>query len=427
MHSTTAYLRRGIVTVLGIALTGYLANYLFNLGLARYMTAEAYGDFKVAYSFALFCGLAVLLGGDRAAPMVLAPCVEQGEPRKVWEYVRFYVGIALVLGSLIALVTWTVSYLHVGSAHPGHHHPLAWVVIAIPINAAGAMISRTLQSARRPGQAALPWRIGLPLLQLAAFAVVVAVHGTLGLVEAVLIGVAATSVIALGQWLWVRRLGLIELARDVGFQQPRLWLGASLPMMGSFVVALTLNQSDLYFLEILGDEAQVGHYAAAETIADLLMLVQTAVVGLVAPIARPAIERGAAESRGAFRQAQTLMMSILIPLALVLATVAVPVLGMFGTQYRAAHAVLLMLIVGKFAWAAAALSSLWLQYQGRASAVLAISIGALVVDSILNLILIPRYGMAGAAAGTAVTLFAAAVAAMWVLWREGRAGVQNSA
>jgi O-antigen/teichoic acid export membrane protein len=42
--------------------------------------------------------------------------------------------------------------------------------------------------------------------------------------------------------------------------------------------------------------------------------------------------------------------------------------------------------------------------------VLAISAATLVVDSALNLVLIPRYGMEGAAGGTALTLTAAALA-----------------
>jgi O-antigen/teichoic acid export membrane protein len=72
--------------------------------------------------------------------------------------------------------------------------------------------------------------------------------------------------------------------------------------------------------------------------------------------------------------------------------------------------VLVLLLAGNVAWAAAALSSLWLQYRGRAGVVLAISIATLIADSILNLLLIPRYGMTGAAAGTAATLSVAALA-----------------
>lgn len=412
MHRDASYMRRGAVTLGAVAVGGYVTDYAFNLGLTRFLTPHDYGDFKVAYSFAFFFGLAVLLGGDRAAPMVLAPYLERGEPRKAWEYLRFYLGNALGLALVVAVITWTAAYLHSGASDPRHHHPLAWVVWAIPLNAAAAMVSRTLQSARRPAQAAVPWRIGLPVLEMALFAVVIGIRGSLGIEEALLIAILATAIITFIQWLWVRRLGLVETARDLAFRQPRGWLLASLPMMGSFLVALALNQSDLYFLEALGDEAEVGHYAAAATTAHLLLLVQTTIVGLVAPIARPAIEAGAESSRSTLRQGQSLMLRMLVPVAVLLVVTAGPILGVFGPGYRAAQPVLQLLVLGDFAWAAAALSSLWLQYQGRAGIVLGISIATLVVDSGLNLLLIPRYGMTGAAASTAATLSAAALAAI---------------
>jgi O-antigen/teichoic acid export membrane protein len=407
-HAT--YLRRGAVTLGAVTIGGFLADYAFNLGLTRFLTPHDYGDFKVAYAFVHFFGLAVLLGGDRAAPMVLAPWLQSGEHRRVWEYLRFYLGTALLLGLVLTAVIWTASWLHVGTLDPHHHHPLAWVVVAVPLSAVGAMVSRTLQSARMPAQAVLPWRIGLPVLQLAIFAVVIAVQGTLGLIEAVLIGVLATGAITAAQGLWVHRLGLVEIAREPGFPQARGWLVTSLPMMGSFLVALGLNQSDLYFLELLGDEAEVGYYAAAATAAHFLLLVQTTVVGLVAPLARPAIEAGEEASRSTYRHGQALMLRLAIPLAVVLALAAGPILELFKPEYRAAHWALVLLVLANLAWAAAALSSLWLQYQDRAGLVLAISIGTLVVDSALNLLLIPRYGMDGAAASTTVTLTVAAAA-----------------
>lgn len=410
MSTEANYLRRGAVTLGLVAVGGYLTDYGFNLGLTRSLTPHGYGDFKVAYAFAHLFGLAVLLGGDRAAPMVLSSCLERGQVRRVWEYLRFYLLVATGLGVALTAVVWTVSYLHVGSIDPHHHHPLAWVVLAVPLNAAAAMVSRTLQSARRPAQAALPWRIGLPALQLALFGLVIGLRGGLAVEEAVAIGIVATASITAGQWFWVRRLGLVEIAREPGFSRPRGWLVASLPMMGSFLVALGLSQSDVYFLELLGDEAEVGHYAAAATAAHVVLLIQTTVIGLVAPIARPAIEKGLAASRSTFRRSQALMLGALVPAVLLLVALAGPIMALFGPEYRVAHSVLVMLAAGNFAWAVAALASLWLQYEGRAGAVVAISASSLVVDSALNLLLIPRYGMIGAAAGTAATLSAAALA-----------------
>lgn len=412
MRDEASYLRRGALALAGVAVAGYLVDALFNLGLARFLAPPDYGDFKLAHSFAFFAGLALLLGGDRAAPKVLAPCLERGEGRRVWEYLRFYIRNATLLGLALIAVTWALAALHTGSPNPGHHHPVALATLGVPAAAAGAMVSRALQSARRPARAVVPWRLGLPLLELGLFAAIVAWRGSLTDRQAILIAVAGTAAIAAWQWRDVRRLGLVETAPDPEFRRPRAWLAASVPMMGAFLVALALNQSDLYFLEVLGDEAEVGRYAAAATVAHALTLAQVTLVGLLAPLAGTAIESGAASSRAAYRRGAALLLAFLVPLALLLAAFADPLLALFGPGYAEAHGVLLFLSAGYFAWAAAALSGLWLQYRGRAGAVLRISAATLGVDSVLNVLLIPRYGMAGAAGSTAVTLTAGALAVL---------------
>ncbi|HMB52858.1 MAG TPA: oligosaccharide flippase family protein [Thermoanaerobaculia bacterium] len=412
--SETRYLRRGAWLLGAVTVGGFATDYLFNLGLARFLDPHGYGDFKVAFSFAFFFGMAVLLGGDRAAPMVLAPSIERGERRRVWAYLRFYLGNAMLLSVGLAAVVWTASWLHVGSSDAEHHHALAWAVLVVPLNAVAAMVSRTLQSAQRPALAVLPWRIALPLLQLVLLAVWVAWRGSVEVLEAIGIATVVTLFLTLLQWAWVRRLKLVEVVADPDRRRSRDWLASSLPMMGSFLVALALNQSDVYFLEMLGDEAEVGKYAAAATAAHLVLLVQTTVIGLVAPIAKRAIDQGGDDERATYRRSQGLLVKLAIPVAVLLALAADPVLALFGPEYRAAHTVLLFLTLGNLTWALAAVPSLWLQYRGRAHSVLAISIATLIVDSALNLVLIPRYGMAGAAAGTAFTLSAAALAAILV-------------
>lgn len=393
-----------------VAIGGYLLDYAFNLVLTRVLSPHDYGDFKVATSLAFFFGLAVLLGGDRAAPMVLAPCLERGERRRVWEYLRYYLFNASLLSLGLIAITWALSALHVGSNDPVDHHPLAWAVVAVPINALGAMISRTMQASRRPVRAVVPWRLGLPVVQLALFATVIAFRGQLAVSEAVVISIVAAALITLWHGLEIRRLGLLEIERDPGFRQPRTWLRASLPMMGSFLAALALNQSDLYFLELLGDETEVGHYAAAAMAAHFVPLVQVTLVGLIAPVAAVAMARGAEASRTTFRRSQSMMLGALIPVALFLTLAGEPILALFGPRYTVGHMALALLVVGNFAWAVAALPSLWLQYEGRARTVLVISLATLVVDSALNWLLIPRYGLSGAAASTALTLTTAAIA-----------------
>ncbi|MEZ5583419.1 MAG: hypothetical protein R3F37_12355 [Candidatus Competibacteraceae bacterium] len=114
----------------------------------------------------LLFGLAVLVGGDRAAPRVLAGPIRRREKRAVWEYLRFYYRLALRFSLVLILVTLTAAWLHVGRFNPLEYHALVYMVFAVPLIAGGALLTRTLQSAKLVGMANLPWRVVFPLLKL---------------------------------------------------------------------------------------------------------------------------------------------------------------------------------------------------------------------------------------------------------------------
>ncbi|MEM1180375.1 MAG: polysaccharide biosynthesis C-terminal domain-containing protein [Acidobacteriota bacterium] len=422
MTDTSSKLRNTGLALGAIGLGGFAADYALNVGLSRLLDPHEYGDFRVAHAFASFAGVAVLLGGDRAAPMVMSGLFKQDDRAGVWEYLRFYLRLGTLLSLAVMAVTWIGAALHVGSQDPREHHALAWVVVAVPVIAAGAMVSRTLQSAERQVWAALPWRVGFPLLKLALIGLAAAVAGGVHLHGAVMIAVVATVVVAGGQWWALRRSELPTLERDAGGAATGDWLRASVPMMGAFLVALALNQSDLYFLEIFAHDDQVGHYAAASTSAHFLLILQATVIGLVAPRLRPAIDRGAEEARAVYSHGMRMLLAVTVPVALGLAVAAKPILAIFGPSFVDAVAELELLVIGNAAWALAALATLWLQYTGRATVVLAVTIVTLIADSGLNWILIPRFGMAGAALSTAGTLSGAALTLLVLRRRAAKDG-----
>ncbi|MBZ0114668.1 MAG: oligosaccharide flippase family protein [Thermoanaerobaculia bacterium] len=403
-------LRRRGALLIAVAIGGFTVDYLFNAGLGRLLDPHQYGDFRVAWSFASLVAVLVLLGGDRAMPQALAGPFDRGEVSKVWEYLRFYFAVALALSAVAMGGTWLISAFHTGSSDPMDHHAMAWAVIGVPISAAGALASRALQSARYPARANLPWRLGVPLLNLAFVSALLITGSNLEVQGAVLFAVFAVLLVTGWQWISLRRLKLPRLERQPAARTPKTWLTASVPMMGVFLVALALNQSDLYFLELLGEEHEVGHYAAAATTAHLILIVQTALVGLTAPHVQLALERGLESAQDVLRRGQRSLLATLVPSLVIMFLAAGPLLALFGGSFDDAVPTLRLLLLGNFIWATAALTVLWLQYTGRALYVVGITIATLVLDSIANVILVPQYGMEGAAASTAATTLLATVA-----------------
>jgi len=410
MPALSTYLRRGGIALVAIAVGGFAADFFLNVGLTHLLQAHEYGDYKVAHAFTALFGVLVLLGGDRAAPKALAGPLASGETRRAWEYLRFYLWISLALSAAVILAAWAACALQLGKLDPRGHHPLVWMSVAVPLHASGALASRALQSARYPVLASFPWRVAAPVLFLALVGATIWARGPIGLPEVIALAVLTVAAVTSWQWWLLRRLEMPRFERAPETRAPRAWLTTSIPMMGVFLVTLALNQSDLYFLEILGQEAEVGRYAAAATSAHFLLLIQTTIVALVAPLLQPAIEAGPEAARRTRHQGERLMLLGIVPGAVLLILAAHPILSLFGPGYPQAEPVLVLLVIGNTAWALAALSTLFLQYTNRGPVVVGVALATLVLDSLLNALLIPRYGMQGAAVGTAITMSLAAVA-----------------
>lgn len=395
------------------ALAGFAVDYAVNLLLSKHLAAEAFGDYRVARAFAVFCGALVLLGGDRAAPRVLSHALDHSDFSAAWGYLRFFGWIGVLLSALIIGFTWLGGTLHTGHASPVKHHAVSILSLTIPIMAIGALASRVLQTSGRHAIATVPWRIGAPISMIVGILLVDAVLDGVTLNSALVVSCVTVVLITAGQVGIVRARILHKPRASSESAEPGNWLRLSVPMMGAFLVTIGLAQSDLYFLEWLGDEAEVGHYAAAITTAHFVPMIQIAVLGVYAPLLSRAAHAGGGEAL--FLQATRVMALIIAPIALFIAACSEFALQLFGSEYGNAAPWLSLLVLGNGTWAIAAVSTLRLQYAGQGMSVVWITSATLLVDSVLNALLIPSFGPLGAAASSAATS-AGAAAALW--WRS---------
>lgn len=413
MISTNDLRKGGLVLVISVV-TGFAANYFFNLVLSNGLTPHQYGDYKVAHAFVTLAGVVVLLGGDRVAPKLLSSPLVKGDTRVVWEFFRFYLGVSILLSILVFGITTIAAYLHLGTMDVEQHHPLVMMSLVTPLVAIGALLSRILQSARFLALSNLPWRIVLPLLHVLLVIGLMLSVPQLELWHVIASGAFAAAVIVLWQWRKVWQLNLIRMERFPELFDGKETLKHSLPMMLAMLVALALNQVDLYMLEILGEEHDVGYFAAASTTAHIIPVAQTTVAGLFLPLIQPAMEKGAVASRQLYWHGQKLIMIIVIVLTIALVGTGERLLSLFGESYQVAGWALDWLILAQLAWALAAFSSTWLQYASRGHVVVLAGCLALALDVLCNLWLIPAYGINGAAVATLISLASAGLMIVWL-------------
>jgi len=78
--------------------------------------------------------------------------------------------------------------------------------------------------------------------------------------------------------------------------------------------------------------------------------------------------------------------------------------AIFGADYQPAALPLMILVLGQMVHAATGAVGYLLMMSGRPNTWLGLAVAALAADVVLNGVLIPRYGLAGAAAATALSV-----------------------
>jgi O-antigen/teichoic acid export membrane protein len=219
-------------------------------------------------------------------------------------------------------------------------------------------------------------------------------------------------------WLWVRRALPDEARSSNADYRPRLWLRTSLPMLFGALTWLLLQRIDTVMLAMLSDFHDTGLYVAATRIANFVSVGLILVGGIVAPlIAEFYADRRMQDLQRVSALAAAGALSLGIVAAFIILIAGEELLALFGQAYRESLAALLILTAGHLVLAAfgavRALATMT-EYEDQRAL---IGIATVLLNVLLNWLLIPRYGIEGAAAATSVSLLFSCVT-LYVLARR---------
>jgi stage V sporulation protein B len=193
--------------------------------------------------------------------------------------------------------------------------------------------------------------------------------------------------------------------------------------------ALVTGQADTLFgAATAGAEwatSVAGDYTAAQVIARIPYQATLSVTFVVFPlISRSTFEGDQGATRGYIRVTLRYSLIILAGMVAVIASAADEVVVLpYPETYRTAADALRVLAPAMLFFALFSIVASIIAGAGHATLVLWLALGTLVVDVALCFLLVPPLGMMGAAAATAVALFAGLVASLAALWRRFKAGV----
>jgi O-antigen/teichoic acid export membrane protein len=399
---------QGSLLALSLRVLGTLAAIGVQILAARYLGQTGYGEF--AFGLAVI-GVLVLLarvGFQTSLVRFVGQYTARQDPAAQAGVLIFALSLALAAGLLMAVgglqaVTWLTPWLTGGQAAV-----LQAALWLLPPLAVLGLLQAALRGFRRIGPSVFSEQLLQPVLLAAALLVFFAVWSREAVapqaIRANLLAVAVNlAVMAVVFALATRRL--------VSWRRPRfeaaVWLKVSLPLMLMSGLLVLFNQTDIIMLGMLGSAEETGVYAAAARVARLVLFGLTAVNAAAAPMIAEAYHAGRQdELRRTFRFAAAALAVFTAGVVLFLVVAGKWVLGFFGPGFAVGWGPLLVLLIGQaFNSLSGPVASL-LSMTGRQGVAARIVTVCVAVNIVLNLVLIPSWGMWGAAVATSVSVTA---------------------
>ncbi|WP_223032321.1 flippase [Hanstruepera marina] len=179
----------------------------------------------------------------------------------------------------------------------------------------------------------------------------------------------------------------------------------SYPMLFSNSFALLLGWVNVLLLGYFISEFGVGIYDSAEKLAALSNLALIAVNSIAAPkFAEAHSKDNIHELKAVMQKSTKMIFFITAPLLLILIVFGKPVLGLYGSEFIVGYWCLVFLCLGRFISSISGSVGYLLQMTGQQKTFQNVVFLAFIINLILSLILIPRFGILGAAVSKCIAI-----------------------
>ncbi|MGE0701089.1 MAG: lipopolysaccharide biosynthesis protein [Hyphomicrobiaceae bacterium] len=397
--------RRGAATAFAVRVASAGLLYLSQIVLARWMGGFEYGVYVFVWTWVLVLGGLSNLGMATLMIRLVPVYRERGETDLLRGLLRTGRLLPVIAATIIAAAAGASLYILGDLISRPYVLPAFIALACVPLVALSDIHDGIGRGRGWLVDALVPPYVLRPLLVLLGM---VLAHGAglpMSAVTAAGVAVAGTWIAAILQVVLVERRLRREVPRGGARSDVRGWLATSLPLLAITFSEILVQNTDVLVVSQLMSPHDVALYFAAAKTMSLVMFVHYAVGSAMANRFASLNARGDREglARSVREAVSWTFWPSLAAAALILA-LGKPLLWLFGPQFMDGYPVMLVLAAGFLARAATGPAELLLNMLGlqRASACVAMTVASL--DIGLNLLLVPRHGLMGAAMATALSL-----------------------
>lgn len=393
--------------------------FLSQVVMARWVGSFDYGIYVFVWTAVIILGNLSCLGFHTAVIRFLPKYRREGDLERLRGLLLTSRVFVLVSASTVAAISIAAVWLFSERMQSYYVLPFVLAFTCLPMIALGDVLDGTARANSWPVRALTPTYILRPFLVLAYMAVAHGAGIPATAVTAVIAAVLATFTTTILQLVFVTRD--LDAAYPGGARRNEfgLWMTVALPifLVEGFFFLLT-NADVLMVGMFLPPEKVAVYFATVKTLA----LVHFVFFAVKAGVAQQFASRSALEERPQLRAfarktvAWTFWPSLAMGLAVLL--VGRLLLSLFGGEFTQGYPILILLVAGVMVRASIGPAESLLNMTGNQNVCAAIFAGVLAVNVTLNVLLIPAYGLMGAAASTVSATVVEAVLLLTMAYRR---------
>ncbi|WP_162270544.1 oligosaccharide flippase family protein [Prosthecochloris sp. CIB 2401] len=388
--------------------SGQLMRFLLNLVIARMLGPDALGMYALALAFLQVTEIVAVMGLDAAMLRYVGKARGSAERPAVLIASGLKGGMLFSLGLAVLLYSASEPLGRMFGGDELLGVVIAAYALALPFTVMISLGGHAMQAVGHVEEKVLTGQVLFPL----CLVVVTVLFGLSGNPAGALLFPMPLAAVTISVWTAVR----VVRITGVG---PRAVIAASfhrgmyryaVPLMFVGFLGMLGHWLDIILLGAFCTAADVGSYQPAVRSAGLLRSFLLAFSGVAAPMfATLYSQNKGAEVAALYGGTTRLLVAAVLPAWALLSVMPKEVMTLFGAPFVASAPLLVMLAAGVLVQAVSGLGDTMLQMSGHARFVALNSAGALLCQMVLGLLLIPQYGVAGAAAGVVGAYVLAAV------------------
>ena len=386
---------------------GTLLGLITRIITVRYITTTEFGLLSLALVIVNILAILSSLGFENSVPRYISYALGKKEYTKVWATIKTSLKVSLLLSIILS---FTLFFLSPRIANLFHKSslitPIRILAFTVPLMVLSNLLISILRGLEDVKgkiyfQNIFPFGIKIILLSL----VILLGFSFKGVLYAYLFGSLLTLVLII-HYAKKRISKLIPKPLTSSPALTRELVVFSLPLLGTSISTMIMAWTDTIMLGYFKSADVVGLYNVALPLSRFIALPLGALAFIYLPIASQLYAQGKIkEMKGLYATVTKWTFFVTLPVLLCMLLAPKSILSLlFGNKYIGASIALQLLVIGEFVHTFLGPNGMTMISLGRTNIILFCTLVSALSNVILNLLLIPKYGLAGAAGASAFSL-----------------------